>query len=205
LNLDRRAGDYNRGRWEGPPLPRDKQAILQELLILRCQRGETQAFDELIGQWEGRLFYYVRRLVATEEDAWDVLQQTWIKVFKGIGGLDAPQQLPTWLYQIARYTAVSHWRKYYRQQIQREGNGDLTELAAPEEGAPFEDAEQLHFALGRISLAHREVLTLYFLQDLSLEQIAEVLRIPPGTVKSRLCYARRALRAVLEQEQNRHE
>jgi RNA polymerase sigma factor (sigma-70 family) len=182
-------------------LARNKQAILLELLVFRCKRGEKQAFDELIRQWEGRLLYYVRRLVATEEDAWDVLQQTWIKVLKGIKALDDPQRLPTWLYQIARRTAASHWRGHYREQARMEENADLAELAEAEEGWQFEDAEQVHRALARISLAHREVLTLFFLEDLSLEQIAEVLAVPLGTVKSRLCYAKRALRAILERKE----
>jgi RNA polymerase sigma-70 factor, ECF subfamily len=183
-------------------LARDRQAILLELLVLRCKRGEKQAFDELIRQWEGRLLFYVRRLVATEEDAWDVLQHTWIKVFKGIKALDDPQRLPTWLYQIARRTAASHWRDQYRAWARTEDNADLAEAAAAEEAWHFEDAEQVHRALGRISLAHREVLTLHFLEDLSLEQMAEVLAVPLGTVKSRLCYAKRALRTVLESEEN---
>jgi RNA polymerase sigma-70 factor, ECF subfamily len=183
-------------------LARDKQSILQELLVLRCKRGDKQSFDELIRQWEQRLHYFVRRLVASEEDAWDVLQQTWIKVFKGIKRLDDPQRLPTWLYQIARRTAASHWRSHYRAQARLEDNTDLTEFAETENGWHFEDAEQVHRALSRISLAHREVLTLCFLEDLSLEQMAEVLDIPLGTVKSRLCYAKRALRAVLECEED---
>lgn len=77
----------------------------------------------------------------------------------------------------------------------------MTELAGPEEDCRFENAEQVHFALNRISLAHREVLTLHFLEDLSLDQMTEILDIPLGTVKSRLSYAKRALRAVLEREE----
>jgi RNA polymerase sigma factor (sigma-70 family) len=182
-------------------LPRDKQAILQELVILRCIRGERQAFDELIRQWEERLFYYIRRLVATEEDAWDVLQETWMKVFKGIKTLNAPERLPIWLYQIARCTASSHWRGHYREQARIEEHNDLTQRAAAEESDHFDDCEQVHLGLSRISLAHREVLTLHFLEDFSLEQMAEILDIPPGTAKSRLFYAKRALRAVLEQKE----
>ena len=74
------------------------------------------------------------------------------------------------------------------------------EIAA-EETKPFEDAERVHRALGCVSLAHREVLTLFFLEDLSQEQMAEVLGIPLGTVKSRLSYAKRTLRSVLQQEE----
>lgn len=81
---------------------RDRQIILQELLALRCKRGEREAFEELVRQWEQRLLYYVRRLVATEEDAWDVLQETWIRVYKGIPSLQSPEHLATWLYRVAR-------------------------------------------------------------------------------------------------------
>jgi RNA polymerase sigma-70 factor (ECF subfamily) len=183
-------------------LARDKKAILLELLVLRCKRGEKQAFDELIRRWEGRLFYYVRRLVASEVDASDVLQQTWIKVLKGIKALDDPQRLPTWLYQVARRTAASHWRGHYREQARLEDNADMADLTEAEESWRFEDAEQVHRALSRISLAHREVLTLHFMDDLSLEQMADILAVPLGTVKSRLCYAKRALRVILEREED---
>ena len=69
----------------------------------------------------------------------------------------------------------------------------------------LDDAEQVHYGLRRISLPHREILTLFFLQDLSVEEIADVVGIPFGTVKSRLYYAKRALRTVLEKEEQRHE
>jgi RNA polymerase sigma-70 factor, ECF subfamily len=184
-------------------LPRDKKTILQELLVLRLKRGERQAFDVLVRQWEGRLFYYLRRLVNREEDAWDVLQQTWIKVFKGIKSLDSWENLPTWLYQVARYTAISHWRSYYRTEACVKLNNNMVEIAIDEENDHFEDAQQVHHALGIISLPHREVLTLYFLEDLSLEQMAKVLNIPPGTIKSRLYYAKRALRTAIEQEEGK--
>ena len=90
-------------------MPTNKDAILQELLILRCKRGDEQAFTELIHLWEKRLFFYIRRLVATEEDAWDVLQQTWLKVFQGIKSLKHSGSFPTWLYKVARHVAISQW------------------------------------------------------------------------------------------------
>ena len=182
---------------------RDKQIILQELLVLRCKRGEREAFDELVGQWERRLLYFVRRLVATEEDAWDVMQETWLRVWKGIRSLESPERLPTWLYRVARCAALTHWRGHYRAHARIEELSNMEEVVAPEQAEPFEDAEQIHRALNCISLPHREVLTLFFLEDLSHEQMAEVLGIPLGTIKSRLSYAKRALRSVLKQQEGR--
>lgn len=183
----------------------EKEAIYQELLVLRCRRREKDALEELIGNWERRLFYYVRRLVGNEEDAWDILQQTWLKVLRGIGRLREPRSLPTWLYRIARNTAMSHLRIEYSKRALFEGNGDVSGAEANADTFHFDDAEQVHYALSKLSLPHREVLTLHFLEDLSLEEIAQVVGIPPGTVKSRLYYAKRALRAVLEREGRSHE
>ena len=65
----------------------DVQALRDELLVLRCQQGDRRAITSLIAAWEGRLFYYVRRLTPQEADAWDVLQKTWVQVVKDIGRL----------------------------------------------------------------------------------------------------------------------
>lgn len=174
-------------------MDRDKETIELELLILRCQRGERDAFQALAQHWSVRLFAYARRLVEQEQDAWDVVQQTWIRVLPGIRTLREPQRFPAWVYRVARNTALNH-RRAKRQH-------DMPPLdAAPEpadeEKPMLEDAEAVHVAIGELSLAHQEVLTLFFLQDLTIEEIAEVLGLPPGTVKSRIHYAKRMLRAV---------
>jgi RNA polymerase sigma-70 factor, ECF subfamily len=183
----------------------DKQSILNELLILRCKRGDRQAFEELVRLWEDRMFYYIRRLVGTEEDACDVLQQTWLMTFKAIQSLDGPQSFATWLYRIARRAAMTHWRGQYRANSHREEIADLEAIASADEEMRLDDAEQVHFGLSCISLEHREALTLFFLDDLSLDQMAEVLGVPVGTVKSRLHYAKRSLCAVLRHQEGNHE
>lgn len=182
----------------------DKQAIYQQLLVLRVRRGDAEALEELIGLWEPRLFYYVRRLVDQEADAWDVLQKTWLKVMRRIGTLRAPEALPRWLYTLARNTAFDDARAKRADHLSLGDSEDYEEPeAGPDESYDFEDAEAVHRALGRISPPHREVLTLFFLEDLSVGEIGEVIGVPPGTVKSRLYYARRALRDEMEKEGKR--
>jgi RNA polymerase sigma factor (sigma-70 family) len=183
----------------------EKQAIHDELLVLRCRRGQRDALEELTRNWEKRLFYYIRRLIDDEQEAWQILQETWVKVLRGIKKLREPRKLPSWLYRIARNTAISHLRTKYTQQAVLHEQANLSGLADDPDNVAFENAEQVHYGLGRISLHHREVLTLFFLQDLRLEEIAEVLAIPVGTVKSRLNYAKRALKAVLEKEAGHYE
>jgi len=179
---------------------RTADAIYQELLVLRCRRGETAALEELVRAWETRLFYFIRRLVGDEQDAWDVLQQTWVRVLSGIGGVREPRSLGPWLYRVARHAALSHGQVLANyQRLLKDYHA-----AAPGEEATerldFETAEQLHRGLVRLPVPHREVLTLFFLEDFSVDEIADILQVPPGTVKSRLHHAKKALRAVLGKE-----
>ena len=183
----------------------DKEAIYYELLVLRCRRGQKSAFEQLFRAWERPLFYYIRRLVDNEQVAWQILQETWVKVLRGIRKLREPRNLPAWLYSVARKTAMSHFRAEYAKQAFFDNNGNITDTAECDHAPNFDDAEQVHYGLGRLSLPHREVLTLFFLQDLSVEEIAHVLEIPVGTVKSRLYYAKRSLKAVLEKEEQKYE
>lgn len=178
----------------------EKQAIYYELLTLRCRRGQKKALEELVTSWEKPLFYYIHRLIEDEQDAWAVLQETWVKVLQGIRRLREPNKLPVWLYSIARKTAISHLRRRYSEKALFEGNDDISNIEHYDSNHTFENAEQVHYGLGRISLPHRDILTLFFLRDLSIEEIAQVLSVPVGTVKSRLYYARLALKDVLERE-----
>lgn len=178
----------------------DKDLIYQELLVLRCQRGDKAALSELVRTWEKRLFYFIRRLVNEEHDAWDILQQTWLKVLRGIAALKEPDKLAPWLYRIARNNAINlgHLRT-----VQRDNLEDYPARGEAEEDSGLrnlEDVDQVHHGLLQLALLHREVLTLYFLEDLTIDEIAHVLDTPPGTVKSRLHHAKHALGAVLGKE-----
>ena len=118
-----------------------------------------------------------------------------MKVFRSIGTLRDPRTLPAFLYTTARNTAVSRLR------IHSNGDAPLPEQEAGTLDCAFiafDDAEQVHHALDQLPLAQREALTLYFLQDLTIDEIAEVLGVPPGTVKSRLHYAKSAVRQIIE-------
>jgi RNA polymerase sigma factor (sigma-70 family) len=182
----------------------NKESIQNELLALRCRRGADGAIEELIRLWEGRLFYYIRRLVCHESDAWDVLQETWVSVLRGIRKLRDPKALSPWLYRTARNQAMDLLRKRYRDRdLFPKDPPDPDDFACDVDNG-FEEVERVHFALDQLPLYHREVLTLHFLEDLSLAETSEVLGIQEGTVKSRLYYAKHALREILEKEDRIH-
>lgn len=151
--------------------------------------------------WERRLFYYLRRLADDEQEAWDILQQTWLKVIKGIPSIREPKLFKAWLYSIARRTAADRIRELITENNHRREEPGLEELADQNNGPEdFENASLVHYGLGKLPLEQREILTLFFLEEFSLSEIAGILRLPEGTVKSRLHRARAALRTVLERE-----
>jgi RNA polymerase sigma-70 factor (ECF subfamily) len=162
-------------------------------LVTRCQRGDRNAFGEIVSLWERSLFYYLRRIAPSEADTWDILQETWLKVFRSIGSLRDPRTLPAFLYTTARHVAIN------RLKIRDEPSPAIQEEQAAGNCAfiAFDDAEQVHHALDQLPLPQREALTLYFLEDLSIDDISSVLGVPVGTVKSRLHYGKQAIRKII--------
>lgn len=172
----------------------DRILLESELLITQFQRGERAAFERIVRLWERSVFYYLRRLTSSEADAWDFLQETWLKTYRSIDSLRDPRSFPAFLYTTARNTAISRLRGKHTKEVQL----DIEDVSTCEGGSSaFDDAEQVHFALDQLPLPQREALTLYFLNDLSIDEISRVLGLPVGTVKSRLHYAKQALRTII--------
>lgn len=179
-----------------------RERLHDEWLALRCQAGEAEAFAELIGEMERPLLYFAERLVGNAETALDVLQDVWLRAFRGIRRLKQPRRLRAWLYRTTRHVAVDHVRRDVSRR-RREQNAAISEDdGGGGDSFARESAEQLHRALGELDWIHREVLVLHFLEDLSTQEVAEVIDCPQGTVKSRLHHAKRALRAKLESKKN---
>lgn len=167
-----------------------------EWLALRCQSGEPGAFEDLIAVMERPLLYYAASITGNPDSGLDVLQDVWIKAFRGIRKLKDPGSLRSWLYSITHGIAVDRIRKNYtRERAERVQLEDFQE--ADEPSFAEEDAEAVHQALSQIGIKHREVLVLHFLQDLSLTEIAAVVGCSEGTVKSRMHYAKRAMKEIL--------
>jgi RNA polymerase sigma-70 factor (ECF subfamily) len=167
-----------------------------EWLALRCQSGEPGAFEDLIAVMERPLLYYATSLTGNEDSGLDVLQEVWIKVFRGIHKLKDPGALRSWLYSITHGIAVDRIRRNISRE--RAEMVDLEDFQEAEElSFTEEDAAAIHQALAEIGLKHREVLVLHFLEDLSLAEIATVVGCSEGTVKSSIHYAKRAMKEIL--------
>ena len=168
-------------------------ALADELLGVRCLLGEAAAFDELVERWHEPLGRYVRRLVDGEDAAADALQDVWLRVLRAMPQLRDPRRLRAWLFGIARRAVLDRVRRRYAEPAPVALED--AELPAPEADADLAEAIALmREELARLPFAEREALVLFYLDELSLAQIAEVLAVPVGTVKSRLHRARGLLR-----------
>jgi RNA polymerase sigma-70 factor (ECF subfamily) len=167
-----------------------------EWLALRCQAGEPDAFEDLIAVMERPLLYYATSLTGSQDSGLDVLQEVWIKVLRGIRKLKDPGALRSWLYSITHGVAVDRIRRNASRE--RAEQVELEDFEESEEPSFAEqDAAAIHQALSQIGLKHREVLVLHFLEDLSIAEIAGVVGCSEGTVKSRIHYAKRAMKEIL--------
>jgi RNA polymerase sigma factor (sigma-70 family) len=172
------------------------EELEEKVLVLRCRIGDREALAELMARFHRRLRYFIGHLADSPETTDDVLQDTWLRVLAKLGTLRNVESFRAWLYRIARNTAYQHLRRKgpaceFRddQQVPAEG---------PDEAFSASDAARIHEGLRELPPAHREVLVLRFFEDLTYEQLAEVVGCGLNTVKTRLYYAKRSLRKVME-------
>jgi RNA polymerase sigma factor (sigma-70 family) len=174
---------------------RDDRA--DELLAIRCQMGDPAAFDDLIARWHGPLWTYVRRLVGADEAAREVVQDVWVRVIRGIARLRDGSKLRAWLFGIARRTLMDRLREQYAKPSGPDI--DINDIPADTSTDEVEeDLLALESSLARLPILEREVLTLFYLDELSLSEVAETLAVPVGTIKSRLFRARQMLRLDMQ-------
>lgn len=177
-----------------------RRALEDEWIAVRCQLGERPAFDELIARWHGPIWQYVQRLTDDDDAAQDIAQDIWLRVLRGIGGLRDPAKLRAWLFGIAHRTWIDRLRRKYATVVADIDEADRHELPGQAEPDELEaELVAMEQELSRLPAIEREALTLFYLRELSLQEIAEALEIPVGTVKSRLHRARRMLRRELIQ------
>ena len=175
-----------------------RQRLLDELLILRARDGSREAFVQLVARWQERLWRHAFRLVGREDAAWDVLQESWLAISRSLGQLDDPARFRTWAYTIVTRRAADWGRA--------NGRAPVEVQAWPEEGLPVPepesggdlDVERLRRGLRRLDRERRALLALRYVDGFDTGEIARILDIPAGTVRSRLHRARSELREIIE-------
>ena len=162
--------------------------IVDEILVMDCQSGRAEALDLLVSRWQKRLWRYACRLTGDREAAWEVTQESWLGIVRGIRRLHDPARFRPWAYRIVTNKA-NDWIKRKIKHGPSEPETPLEPLARDGRQAS-ETAVDLEAILNRLGERSRTILTLYYLEELDVTEIARVLNIPAGTVKSRLYTAR---------------
>jgi RNA polymerase sigma-70 factor (ECF subfamily) len=170
---------------------------------------DPELLDGLIAQYEFRLYRYLLYLTGSPETARELFQETWLRVLARGHQYDGKSRFEAWLFAIARHLVIDNARR--RRTVSLDDllepgdSGPAWQPLAPETSSPAtmllsrENSDLVDSALGRLPAVYREVLLLRFQEDLSLEEIAQVVKIPLSTVKSRLYRGLNAARELLEE------
>jgi len=166
--------------------------------IARAQRGDVLAFSELVSRHQDRIYRFLARLTRSPDDALDLTQETFLNAYQAMGRWRPQARFSTWLFQIARNLAFDQLRRSRRVEFValEEEQASGIQDAGPTPEAALQTTQRLHAlerALARLPAEHREILLLREIEDLGYEDIAAVLGIHLGTVKSRLARARAGL------------
>jgi RNA polymerase sigma-70 factor (ECF subfamily) len=204
--------DLTAPEWE-PAAAASVLSPADQLLLDGLRSGDEAAYEALIERFQHPVYSLVYRLMSDPADSGDVVQEVFLKVFRSVGSFRGQSSLKTWIYRIAVNEASNHRRWFSRRRGQEVGldaeqpDGRTLNQVLPDPGPnPFElvvDQEMyssIEAALQQIRPVFREAVVLRDVEGLSYEEIAEILRVSLGTVKSRILRGREALRECLAQQ-----
>ena len=170
--------------------------------VLRAQSGDVDALNRLLEAVQAPLHRYIFSLVREECSADDILQEVFIRIYRKLGWLQEPERFRAWAYQIATREAFRYLKRERRWTEQVRDEAALKMIPSPPTREEFEPEmlQQIPRLVATLSPASRAVIILYYLHEMSLDEVAAVLDIPIGTVKSRLAYGLESLRGQLSKQ-----
>lgn len=176
----------------------DLQKLLDEVLVAQAQKGRRDALERLAARWRPRHYAHARRLLGAPDQAADAVQDAWVNISRGLGRLSNPARFAAWSYSIVTRRC---------RDIQRRSSRAKESLLKDDLEAPPRDgfgdpdgAHDLRTGLAALPPDQRAAIALFYRDGFTVTEIAKALRIPAGTVKTRLFHARRALRRHFEGE-----
>jgi RNA polymerase sigma-70 factor (ECF subfamily) len=188
-------------------LPRGKGVAMTDDpdrdLVRRAQAGDTDAFSELVRRHERVVYNLAFRFMRNETQADDMAQEAFLKAFRLLKGFRAEARFSTWLYRVTSSVCLTEISRR-----KRRGEVELTpgHLSGPETAVepaqPTDTHEIIRRCVTRLPERYATIMTLYYLKEVSYEEIAEMMNIPMGTLKTWMHRARRQLRTIVEQEMN---
>ena len=174
----------------------------EQLPVPQARAGDPAAWDTLFRRYQLPLYVYVFEMVHDEGASLDIVQETFINAVRHLESLRQDEKFGSWLFGIAHQKCLQRWRKQGREERVLEefgAAGDEWEAGADELLVRREQEAEFMKLLNQLAPAHRSVLLLHFVEEFGLEEIAGITGTALGTVKSRLHYAKKTLRKLLEE------
>ncbi|MCB9377762.1 MAG: sigma-70 family RNA polymerase sigma factor [Holophagales bacterium] len=192
-------------------MPHERGEIPDEELVRSVLAGDRERFGELVGRYQGRLVNYLYRLVRNLDEAHDLAQEVFVRVYQALDRFDPQYRFSTWLFRVAQNAAIDLIRKRRFRLVpltrpDEDGEGTYeVELEADDPGAlaaieSEELGEQVRRAIDGLPWEYRELILLRHYGELAYDEIAQAKGMPLGTVKNKLFRARQMLKAALEPE-----
>jgi RNA polymerase sigma-70 factor (ECF subfamily) len=193
-----------------------QEVAFDQELVNRFKGGDQSAFDEMVARYWDRIYGMVNQLLRNSEDAEEVTQDAFIRAHRGLVNFRGDSAFSTWLYQIATNLARNRYWYWWRRKRDKSVSFDApvsadnattladlipAELETPDDITVTQEfIDRIAQGMEKLNAKHREILTLRNIKNLSYEEIADILQISVGTVKSRIARARESLRAKLGED-----
>jgi len=167
------------------------EQLVDEILVMDCQSGSVKAMEMLVSRWQKRLWKYACNMTGDSEAAWDITQESWLGIIKGIRKLNDPANFRAWIYRITTNKAINWINK----------NKKVNKVSIEEiQDCQYKEKKDIGLKdlLEKLDIKKQVVLSLYYFEQLSISEISVALKIPNGTVKSRLAGARNELKELYQ-------
>jgi RNA polymerase sigma-70 factor (ECF subfamily) len=168
---------------------RSVEQLVDEILVMDCQSGSARAMEMLVCRWQKRLWKYAYNMTVDSEAAWDITQESWLGIIKGLRKLHDPASFKAWAYRITTNKSIDWIKKK-----STAGKVMLDEVLSHQHNE--ENNAGVKELLEKLDIKKRAVLNLYYFEQFSVPEISIALKIPKGTVKSRLHNARKELKEL---------
>ena len=172
-------------------MDRHVEQLVDEILIIDCQRGSVKALEILVSRWQKRLWQYAYNLTSNADASWDITQESWLSIIKGLRKLQDPARFRAWAYRITTNKSIDWIRK--SKAVKRVGLEEIQE----QQSSRKKDSG-IKELLEKLDIGKKVVLSLYYFEQLTVPEISTALKIPKGTVKSRLHSARKELKELYQ-------
>ena len=181
-------------------MARDKERILDAYLVASARLGDREALGALVQRWNGKLLAHAWRLLRHRESARDAVQESWAEMLRGLSRLRDEQAFAAWAYRIVSRRCARHIgrmqteRRLIEEMAEESGDDSVAEASSL-------DVDALRKAIRTLPPEQQAAIALFYLEEMSVAEVAVALDVPAGTVKTRLMHARRKLRAAMEGEE----